>query len=595
MTASEQPVFISYSRKDYYFAESLVFHLMSRDVPAWLDVKNLKPGVDWERDLETALAACSCVVLVISSNALQSVNVRGEWQRAVNLGKRIIVARFRGVRLPDELKSSEIVDFRGSFQAGLDRLIERVGADPAATRPADVATRFSLPFCFPPGVAAFAAILTLPVLGYVALILWKGDSQGGTLPYPATIALWFVAVSSFLWFFCGSFLKRRMGMTRLAACLGGLAALYAYPICRLFIFGPAGLDSYDTGIIRSIVEHWRVGLIFCAIPVLGLATLVLVRPEDLLRWMPTGKIWNRYRIGRAPKISAEIGDSASALHRLERFHLIHDQPDAPAAARLRQELNSAGAIETPPDDPATTAVLLLTNRTRTPWLNEQAGHLKGELLTVVATGISLPGTLDWLWRREWIDFRRWEFGPPKWQRGLPGVPESVIHPKVPKPVKQSHHVLCAFGALLFVLAGTVMDSAPQGTVSLQQTARFAAGVIGWLFVLPARGLVRRKISPTRYAQWIGPIAAVAVVSGLIALYFYVHVYRDWVRALPALAFLLAAPFLLRRLHPAVAFWFPLPDPQKENSIARLTPGRDWQTFFLWVLYLFAWTSLLSKS
>ncbi len=92
---------------------------MKRGIPAWLDVKNLKPGVDWERGLETALAECSCVVLVISSNALHSANVRAEWQRAVNLGKRIIVARFRGARLPDELQRSELVDFRGSFRKGL--------------------------------------------------------------------------------------------------------------------------------------------------------------------------------------------------------------------------------------------------------------------------------------------------------------------------------------------------------------------------------------------------------------------------------------------------------------------------------------------
>ncbi len=593
MTAPNTPVFISYSRKEYYFAESLAFHLMKRDVPAWLDVKDLMPGVDWERDLEAALAACCCVVLVTSSNAFHSANVRGEWQRAVKLGKRIIVARFRGARLPDELRGSEIADFRGSFQRGLNRLIALLGADPSTARSADAATGFSLRFCLPPGVAAIAAMLALPLLGYFTLVLWKGETEAGTLPYPVFIALWFVAISLLLWFFCISFLKRRMGMTRLAACLGGLAILYAYPLVRLFSSGPAGLHSYDTGLIRAVIEYWGAGLIFCAIPASGLAIVLLMRPEDLLRWTPTGKIWKRYRIGRAPKISAEIGDSATALQRLQRFHLIHDDPDAPAAARLRQELNNASALETPPDDPGTTAVLLLTNRTRTLWLNGQAEHLKGGLLTVVASGISLPGTLDWLWRREWIDFRRWEFTPPELQRGLPGVPESVIHPSVPKRVKQAHHLLCALGALLFILAGFVMDSAPQETAPLQQATGFAAGLIGWLFTLPARGLVRRKISQTRYARWIGPPAAVAVVSGLGALYFYAHVYRGWIRALPAAAFLLAAPFLLRRLLPAVAFWFPLPDSQGENPTARLTPGRDWQTFSLWLLYLFAWTAVLN--
>ena len=47
-----QPLFISYSRKDYYFAESLAYHLRKREIPVWLDAKDLKPGVDWARDLE---------------------------------------------------------------------------------------------------------------------------------------------------------------------------------------------------------------------------------------------------------------------------------------------------------------------------------------------------------------------------------------------------------------------------------------------------------------------------------------------------------------------------------------------------------------
>jgi hypothetical protein len=52
---SGAPLFISYSRKDYYFAESLAFHLLKRGVPAWLDVKDLSPGGFWERDLQAGM------------------------------------------------------------------------------------------------------------------------------------------------------------------------------------------------------------------------------------------------------------------------------------------------------------------------------------------------------------------------------------------------------------------------------------------------------------------------------------------------------------------------------------------------------------
>ena len=43
--SADSPVFLSYSRRDYYFAESLALHLLKEGIPAWLDVKNLGAGV----------------------------------------------------------------------------------------------------------------------------------------------------------------------------------------------------------------------------------------------------------------------------------------------------------------------------------------------------------------------------------------------------------------------------------------------------------------------------------------------------------------------------------------------------------------------
>jgi hypothetical protein len=44
---SKLHVFISYSRKDYYFAESLAFNFVKRGIDAWLEAKDLVPGADW--------------------------------------------------------------------------------------------------------------------------------------------------------------------------------------------------------------------------------------------------------------------------------------------------------------------------------------------------------------------------------------------------------------------------------------------------------------------------------------------------------------------------------------------------------------------
>ena len=71
-----QQIFISYSRRDYYLAESLSLQLVSRGLSAWMDVLELQPGADWERSLFEAIDGCAAFVLVASPAALASPHVR---------------------------------------------------------------------------------------------------------------------------------------------------------------------------------------------------------------------------------------------------------------------------------------------------------------------------------------------------------------------------------------------------------------------------------------------------------------------------------------------------------------------------------------
>ena len=116
ITRSTGGVFISYSRKDYYFAESLTFSLIQRDVAAWLDVKDLQPGVDWEERLQSAIDNASHLVLVASPDSLHSPNVAVEWKRALARGIPVIVAHLRGYNVPAELARMPRVNFHGRFK-----------------------------------------------------------------------------------------------------------------------------------------------------------------------------------------------------------------------------------------------------------------------------------------------------------------------------------------------------------------------------------------------------------------------------------------------------------------------------------------------
>jgi hypothetical protein len=47
--------FLSYSRQQYYFVESLALALQNKGVPLWFDVQQLEPGSDWKADIEDGL------------------------------------------------------------------------------------------------------------------------------------------------------------------------------------------------------------------------------------------------------------------------------------------------------------------------------------------------------------------------------------------------------------------------------------------------------------------------------------------------------------------------------------------------------------
>lgn len=229
-------LFISYARTDYYFAESLAFQLMHRGLISWLDAKDLEPGADWSEQLDAALDAAQCLLLVVSPDSLASRNVRKEWQRAQQQGKRIIAVLFRKQRLPEELGGAEVVDFRGAFTPALAELIARLSSAPA---PEDVqrSHRQWMPRLWPPWVTGLAAVFAVFFAVSMRLFL-GGDDWGPYLsmvnssvaplfdsvhphlnPTYVAVPLSVLTFASYVKFTLLDFVFRRMGMTRLALTL----------------------------------------------------------------------------------------------------------------------------------------------------------------------------------------------------------------------------------------------------------------------------------------------------------------------------------------------------------------------------------------
>jgi len=585
---SASPVFISYSRKDYYFAESLAFHLLRSGVPAWLDVKDLKPGGDWERDLENALAAASTLLLVVSPDSTESERVRAEWQHALARGCRIIVVHFRKATPAPELQSCEAVDFRGSFGRAFRALMSRLAPDATGQVPALSRAAPGWPV-LPPWVTVMALALAIPTLGYFAAASW-------TLPpdteYPSLVLLLapFLALG-LAWFFCVAFIRRRMGMTRLGLCLLCLAIVFALPMLRYFFPGLSFLSTDDAA--SGFSDHWRLTVALAAVPMAGLVILVLLRPEDLLRWTPTGKVWAKYRIGHVASAAFARAEIASQFRQVTTFALAHDPVDAPMAQRLREQLLALGGSEAAAPGEKLTPVLLLSNRTQRAWIDAKTEQVRAEGITVVGTGIDLTHDLDWLWRRQWIDFRGWDIRKGDRALALPQVPDAVTQTRLPGTVARVRHVLCAIAALVFALGGAVSpEEQQQADLSINEWlayVTFAAAV--WWALIAHRLVKRSRTAPLlRRDCLIG-----CIVTAIVVAPDFYALGSDKLavsRMVIAAVFLAAAWIWLAWQQASVAFWLPQENLTRAAKRSILGTYRDWSTLIWLAAYAMLWMSIL---
>jgi TIR domain-containing protein len=90
-------VFISYSTKDKPTADAACATLESSGVRCWIAPRDILPGMDWGESIVDGIKRCRLMVLVFSSNANASPQIRREVERAVNKGIPIIPFRIEEV------------------------------------------------------------------------------------------------------------------------------------------------------------------------------------------------------------------------------------------------------------------------------------------------------------------------------------------------------------------------------------------------------------------------------------------------------------------------------------------------------------------
>ncbi len=90
-------VFISYSSKDKPAADAACAVLESSGIRCWIAPRDVVPGVEYGSAIVDAIEHCRVMVLIFSSNANKSAQIRREIERAVKKGVTIIPVRIEEV------------------------------------------------------------------------------------------------------------------------------------------------------------------------------------------------------------------------------------------------------------------------------------------------------------------------------------------------------------------------------------------------------------------------------------------------------------------------------------------------------------------
>ena len=86
--AGARGVFISYARRDKYWAEWIAWTLKSAGISVMLDVWDISPGMNWNSVLKRNITSARCVIALLSSNYISSEPARHEWTFAAAAGRR---------------------------------------------------------------------------------------------------------------------------------------------------------------------------------------------------------------------------------------------------------------------------------------------------------------------------------------------------------------------------------------------------------------------------------------------------------------------------------------------------------------------------
>lgn len=129
MATQRAPAFLSYARENSDLALRITADLKAAGATVWLDQLAIRPGQQWDREVEQALDSCSAVVIILSPAAVQSDHVMDEVAYGLREGKTVIPVLLQQCRIPLQLVRLNRIDFTVDYDKGLKILCSALGFD----------------------------------------------------------------------------------------------------------------------------------------------------------------------------------------------------------------------------------------------------------------------------------------------------------------------------------------------------------------------------------------------------------------------------------------------------------------------------------
>lgn len=112
MDTSEIRVFISYSRTDLSLVTPIVRMMRTIGRPVFQDVDSIPSGKRWRTVIENSIDMASIVFVFWCWHARGSLQVRKEWERAIQAKKDIVPTLLDDTPLLPSLAEYQAIDFR---------------------------------------------------------------------------------------------------------------------------------------------------------------------------------------------------------------------------------------------------------------------------------------------------------------------------------------------------------------------------------------------------------------------------------------------------------------------------------------------------